>query len=84
MNIIFRKRRIRNFLEQHKKEQKERVKKDKPLIDYIRDNFEKSNQKLAEELNTTISEIRRIIWAYLDALENDVFYKIDVEMIIED
>jgi len=65
---------------------KARVKRDKPIIDYLRkdDNWIKHYRKLAEELNTTPEEINRIMWDYRDVFENDAFYVIDVLQVLED
>ena len=56
------------------------MRKDKPFIDYIRkdENLKKSYQELAKELNTSVNNIRRIHWDYRDAIENDVFYRLDI------
>jgi len=60
------------------------VRKDKPFIDYIRkdENLQKSYQELAKELNTSENNIRRIFWDYKDAIENEVFYKIDITRVL--
>lgn len=65
---------------------KERVKKDKPFIDHIikDENLQKSYEELAKELNIPENEVRRIFWVYKDALENKVFYKVDVLQFLDD
>ncbi len=75
-----RKKKLRRLREEYR----EKVKKDKPLIDYIRNNLFESNLILSEDLNISIEEVRRILIEYRDAIENEVFYNLDVERIVDD
>ena len=69
----------RFYIDQYK-----RVKRDKPSIDHIlKDkNANKSYQELANELNTTIEEIGKLFWDYMDVFMNPAFYNVDVADIV--